>query len=220
MSERNDAALGGLVFATLSIVALAVMPPPPAGDASAATVRAYFAEHSTAIRVASVLSILGALGLLALVSLLRRRLPGTAADVLYAGGLVTTTVAVVGGVLQAGLAQSQPRLADTGLLASFGIERMVFYAAPPLGMTAVAAAAAIAFRGVWPSWLAMGSAVLAAVALVGGILNVVTDTGAGGVVGLAGFVLTIVWAASTAVVALRRPAQTPTTASAGMLAGA
>lgn len=201
MSEHNALAAGGLGFAGLSIAALALMPPPPGGKSSAAHVRHYFATHSANIRAASALSILAALLLLCLFAALRRRLAG--ADLLFAGGVITSAVAVLGGLLQSGLALGQPHLGNDGVLALFWVERTVFYVAPPLAITAAAVGAMLAFRSQLPGWLTGLSGLLAVVAAVGGITNTVSDNDAGGAIGLIGFLLTIIWAAATSIVVLR-----------------
>jgi hypothetical protein len=205
MYERRYGALGGVVFAVLSVAALATMPKPPDADASAATVRHYFAAHSGAIRAGSVLAALAALGFLALVATLRRRVDGSAADTLFAGGAVVAAVAILGAVLQAGLASAQSRLADPGVLGAFTAERMVFYVAPAVATIIVGLSAAVAFRGALPGWLVAASGLLGLVAMVAGIATMVSESNAAGAIGLVGFILTILWSAATAVVLLREP---------------
>ena len=209
MSSRAPAAAGGLVFSLLSVAALAVLPPPPKADAAAHTVRHYFDAHSGTIRAASAVSIIGALALLLLCASLKRRLESTAGDALFAAGTVTASVSILGSALQAGLANAHTRLSDDGLLTFFSIERVTFYVTPAVTVALVGAAAAVAFRGRMPVWLVGWSAALGAVAVIGGVINVVDESTAGGGLGLVGFIMTIVWSAASAIALMRQGANEP-----------
>lgn len=203
MSDRRWI-VGGLVFAAVGIVAAVLLPPPPAADAGAPTLQHYFGAHSAAIRAASTLSALGALALIPFFSALRDRLPGVAGGAVYGGGLITVAVSVLGDVLQAGLANAHARLDGAGLLAFFGIERGVFYVAPAVTTVAVASAAAVAFRAAGlPFWLTGLSGLLAVFSTAGAVATLVSESTAAGGIGLAGFILVIVWTAATSMVVMR-----------------
>jgi hypothetical protein len=209
MRKVDAGAAGGLVFAVLSIIALAVLPPPPKAAASSGTVRHYLVAHSAAIRSASAVSVVAALALLPFFAAVKRRLTSPSGDTLFAAGILTCAVSVAGSALQAGLANAQGRLADDGLLTFYAVERIVFYVGPALTVGAVAAAAAVGYRHRLPNWLCAASAVLAAVAVLGGIASLVSESTAAGGIGLAGFVLTILWVAASSVVLLREDTAAP-----------
>ena len=203
MRRGVSAAAGGLAFSVCGVAALALAPPPPMAASSAVTVRHYLALHATAIRSAAVVSALGALTLLPFLVALRRRLAGTAGDTLFAAGILTCAVSILGSVLQAGLVNAQPRLTDSGLLAFFSVQRDVFYVGPPVLVSVMAAAAALAYRGIRPAWLVGLSALLGLTGLVGGASSFYSEGTAAGGVGLAGFLLTIGWCAASSVYLLR-----------------
>lgn len=205
-------AAGGLVFAVCTVAALVTTPPPPAADASAATVRSYLTGHHGALLAGCALAAVGSVAMLPFLVALRGRLRATplAADTLLAGGIVTVVAGLFGPVLQAGLVHAEPRLEGSALLALFAAQRAVFYVAPPFGAAVATGAVAAAYRaGALPRWLFGLSGLLTVLAVAGGVSVLLTASTWAGGIGLAGFLVTIGWAAATAVVLLRDPSPEP-----------
>jgi hypothetical protein len=219
MTARDArAGLGGIVFAVCSVVGGAVLPKPPAPDASAATVHHYFAAHHDALLAGSTLAALAAVALLPFLAALRVRLAPspTAADSAFAAGTALVGCATLGALLQAGLAHVATRLDGSSVLVGYGLERMVFYVAPPFLVLVLTAA--VASAGEMPGWLRGFSGVLSVIALVAAVSGLLAGTSAGTALGLVGFGLTIVWTVCTAAVLLRNPTAEPARRHVGALA--
>jgi hypothetical protein len=203
------AALGGFVFAVCSVVGGVAMPKPPSPRASAGTVHGYFAGHHDALLAGSTLAALAAVALLPFLAALRSRLHSSrlAADTVAAAGSALVASAVLGAVVQAGVVHVASRLDGSSLLVAYGIERAIFYIAPPF--LVVALGASVALAGALPGWLRALSGLLSVVAAVAAVASVLATSSAGTAIGLAGFGLTIVWAVCASVELIRTPAAVP-----------
>ena len=206
MADRTAAA-GGALFVVASLAAGPLLPQPPAADASAGDVRSWFVGHHDAVVAASLLSVVGALGLLVLVAGLRRR--GT--PLVSLGGGLLVTFGVLGGLLQAAVAQVAARLTDdSALTAAYAVERAVFFDGPALAALLLLGAAAPAL----PRWLGgagLGIGVLGAVA---GLTDLAQRSGSPAALGLTGFLLTVAWVAATTVTLARESGPAPARAAA------
>jgi hypothetical protein len=208
MSERRGGFAFGLVWAVLSIGAGALLPSPPGADADAATVLAYFAGNQSHVVVASAISAVAALALVPFFASLASRMDdGWAANLARAAGSVVVTTALLGGVLQVGLAKSASSLgASTALLSAFMVDRAVFFIAPPLATSVVLAAAFVGLRRpAAPRWVGLLAGVIALVAVAGGAAGMVSATKAVTTVGFGGFLLTIVWVGVASIALAWRP---------------
>jgi hypothetical protein len=196
-TRTDRLALGGLVFAICGAVSAAFLPKPPDVDASARSVRSYLG-HTDRILTGSVLSVLAAVSFLVFLAALRSRVEGAYGRAVVAAGGALGAVTVLGATLQAGLVHAQPRLDGSAVLGGFAVMRAVFYVSPPCLMIVVAGAVAVAGRSL-PAWTRGLSALLAVVAAVGSVLLLTSTSSVATGVGLAGFLLTIVWAAATSI---------------------
>jgi hypothetical protein len=206
MSEHREGFAGGLAWAVLGVVSGVLVPAPPAADADAATVLAYFTGNSAHLVVASVISAVAALLLVPFfVSLADRMADQWAANLARTAGTVVVTVGLFGGLLQAGLARSAASLgASPTLLAAFMIDRAAFFVTPPLAMSVILFAAFIGLRRpLAPRWLGALAGVVGLAVLVGGIAGVVSTSRTVTSAGFGGFVLTVVWVAAASVTLLR-----------------
>lgn len=218
MSDRRQGAIGGLVFVVLSVLGGATLPKPPAPAASAATLGSYFTGHQHRIELAGAASALAALGLLVLVAHLNARLATDplAARLVLAGGSVLVTTGVLGGMVQALVAQVADRVHGDTLVLAFGLDRAVFYVAPGFGVILLMAGFARAAAGArLPQWLGGLALLVAAIGLVAGVGQLVSTSTALAAAGFVGFVLTVVWAAATSVTLLREGAVSPAGAAVG-----
>jgi hypothetical protein len=222
MSEHREGFAAGLAWAVLGIVSGVLVPAPPAADADAATVHAYFTGNSDHLVIASATSAVAALLLVPFfVSLADRMADQWAANLARTAGAVVVTVGLFGGVLQAGLARSAASLgASPTLLAAFMIDRAAFFIAPPLAVSVILFAACIGLRRpLAPRWLGAMAGVIGLAALVGGIVGVVSTSRTVTSAGFGGFVLTVLWVAIASITLLRPSAdrkpsiQTASTAS-------
>ena len=192
MADRIAAAGGGL-FVLCGLSAGPMLSKPPAPDASAVDVRAWFLHHHDGIVAASLLSVLGALGLMLLVAGLRRR---GSTLVTLAGGLVVT-MGVLGGLLQAATAQLALRTDDDRVVgAAYALERAVFFDAPAVTTLVLLAAAA----AVLPRWLGGLGIAIGLLGLVAGMGDLARRGGFPAAFGLSGFLLTVLWVAAASVV--------------------
>jgi len=202
VSDRRAGFVGGLLWTVLSIGAGALIPQPPAANADAATVLAYFAGNQTHVVVASTLSAIAALALVPfIVSLAGRMEDAWVANLARTAGSVVVAAGLLGGVLQAGLARSAPSLgASSALLSAFMVDRAIFFIAPPLAVSVVLAAAFVGLRGpAAPQWVGLSAAFIALLALAGGTAGIVSTTKAFTTVGFAGFILTVIWVGTASV---------------------
>jgi len=202
VSDRRAGFVGGLLWTVLSIGAGALIPQPPAANADAATVLAYFAGNQTHVIVASTLSAIAALALVPFfVSLADCMQDAWVANLARTAGSIVVATGLLGGVLQAGLARSASSLgASPALLSAFMIDRAIFFIAPPLAVSVVLAAAFIGLRSpAAPRWVGLSAGVIALLALAGGTAGIVSTTKAFTTVGFGGFILTIIWVGSASI---------------------
>lgn len=207
MSDRRGFA-GGLLWAVLSIGAGVLLPQPPAANADAATVLAYFAGNQTHVVVASAISAIGSLALVPFfVSLAGRMGDAWAANVARVAGAIVVTTGLLGGVLQAGLARSAPSFgASPTLLSAFMVDRAIFFVAPPLAVSVVLGAAFAGLRRpAAPRWVGLLAGVVAVVSLAGGTAGVVSTSKAFTTAGFGGFILTVAWVGATSIALAWRP---------------
>jgi hypothetical protein len=202
MSDRRAGFAGGLLWVVLSIGAGVLLPQPPAANADAPTVLAYFASNNSHVMIGSALSAIGALFLvLFVVSLAGRMQDVWASNLARTAGAVVVTVSLLGGVLQAGLAKSASSLgASASLLSAYLVDRVIFFVAPPLAVSVLLVAAFLGLRRpAAPRWVGLLAGVIALAALVGGIAGIFNANTAFSTVGFAGFILTVVWVAAASI---------------------
>ena len=202
MFERRGGYASGVLWALLSIGAGILIPPPPAADANAATILAYFAANHSHIVIASTISAVSALLLIPfLVSLTTRFDDPSAAHVGRVAGAVVITAGLLGGVLQVGLARSAASLgANSTMLLAYTVDRAVFFVAPPLAISVVLVPAFIGLRRASsPRWISVSAGVMGVVALVGGVAGMLSTAKATTAIGFGGFLLTILWVGSTSI---------------------
>jgi hypothetical protein len=202
MSERRTGYAGGIAWALLSIGAGTLLPQPPAADADAATVLAYFGDNQNHIVIASAISAIAAL-LLApyFVSLASRFVDPAAAHVARVVGAVVVTTGLLGGVLQVGLARSAPSLgASTTLLSAYMLDRAVFFITPPMAISVVLAAAFVGLRRPSaPRWIGLSAGAVGLVAFAGGVAGLLSAAKSVTNIGFGGFLLTIGWVGGTSI---------------------
>jgi len=202
VSDRRAGFAGGLLWSVLSIGAGALLPQPPAANADAATVLAYFAGNQTHVVIASTLSAIGALALVPFFVSLAGRMEDTwVANLARTAGSVAVATGLLGGVLQAGLTRSASSLgASPALLSAFMVDRAIFFIAPPLAVSVVLAAAFVGLRRhAAPRWVGPSAGVIALLALAGGTAGIVSTTKALTTVGFAGFILTVIWVGTASI---------------------
>lgn len=200
MRERVVAAAGGAAFVVISLATGPLLPQPPSGHPGGALVASYFAEHHSALVAGSVLAAVAAVAVLSLLVALGALTGGIAGRTVQAAGSVLVGVALLGAVLQAGLAAHAADLDHATLLAAFTIERAVFYTGPALATALVALAAA---TGRFPAWYRALCVILGALGSVGAVTQLAWDNRTVTDIGFGGFLLTVVWVALTTVVVLR-----------------
>lgn len=202
MSERRGGYASGVLWALLSIGAGILIPQPPAADANAATILAYFGDNHNHIIIASAISALSALLFIPfLVSLTTRFDDPSAAHIGRVAGAVVIMAGLLGGVLQAGLARSAASVgANSTMLFAYTVDRAVFFVAPPLAISVVLVAAFIGLRRTSsPRWIGVSAGALGVVALAGGVAGILSTAKATTPIGFGGFLLTILWVGSTSI---------------------
>jgi len=144
-SRTSTAALGGLGFAVISVVGGALLPKPPAPIADAPALRDYFGGHHGALVAGSLCTAIAAVALIPFLASVRSRLLNqrVLADSALAAGAALVAVGLLGALLQAAVAHMSSKLDDSSLLAAYGLERAVFYVAPPFFVVALAGAVAL-----------------------------------------------------------------------------
>jgi hypothetical protein len=216
-STTRQGAVGGIVFAILTIVGFAiVIPKPPALDSSAAVIAAYYADHQDALRVGLTIAAIAIFFFIWFLGSLRGVLAaaeggnGRLASIAYGGGLVAAAVLMLG-IASAETAAFRPDDVDPGVTRAFSDFFAISAAPATSALVAFFAATAIAgFRHrALPEWAAWISAI-AAVCQLPAIGAGVTTSGAfagDGVLGLLVPVFGIVGGViSISVAMLRNPA--------------
>jgi hypothetical protein len=190
----RQGAMGGIVFAILTIVAFViVIPKPPDLDSSAAVIAAYYVDHQDALRAGLTMVGIGLFFYIWFLGSLRSALSaaeggsGRLTSIAYGAGLIAPAVLMVG--LTAALtAAFRPDDVDPGVTRAFN-DFFVVSAAPATSALAAffASTALVGFRhGALPGWAAWTSAI-AAVCQLPAIGSALTTTGAfagDGVLGL------------------------------------
>jgi hypothetical protein len=202
MSERRGGYASGVLWALLSVGAGILIPQPPAANANAATIAAYFGDNHNHIIIASAISALSALLFIPfLVSLTDRFDDPSAAHVGRVAGTVVITAGLLAGVLQVGLARSAASIgASSTMLFAYAVDRAIFFVVPPLAISVVLVAAFIGLRRASsPRWIGMSAGALGVVALVGGVGGMLSTAKVTAAFGFAGFLLTILWVGSTSI---------------------
>jgi hypothetical protein len=182
--HARQGAVGGIVFAILTIVGFAiVIPKPPDVDSSAATFAAYYVDHQNAIRAGLTIVGVGIFFYLWFLGSLRSALAaaeggaGRLTSIAYGAGLIVAAFFVVG--LAAGeTAAFRPDDVDPGVTRAFNDFFVVIGAPAATAFTAFfAATALIGFRhAALPRWAA-GLSALAAIGALPGIGTSLTTTG-------------------------------------------
>ncbi|HET7901586.1 MAG TPA: hypothetical protein VFL59_10395 [Candidatus Nanopelagicales bacterium] len=204
--QRGYAA--GMGWAALTVIAAATLGKPPSPSASTAEVASYFVDHQQAVAVGSTVSAVSALlFLLFAVSLADRLSAAWPAAVVRAAGAVTAALAVLGGALQAALAQSAARLDPSAVSAVWTVVWPVFYLTPPLVLSLLLANAAFGLRATTvPRWVGVSAGLLAALAFLAGVAGLVTASTTVLGIGFAGLVLTMIWVLATSIALWRSAA--------------
>jgi hypothetical protein len=191
------AAAAGVAFVVLSVAATFAAGSPPASDASAAKIAAYFHDHSGGIRSQMLL---GGFGLAALVwwfgpvwrALSRAEHERPRLAVVAAVGLaIGTALAMVNGIVVATAALRADDPATTHLLYTFSL---VAISAAGLGIgTFLLATNTVTYRArVTSRWVSV-LGLVAALAFFASSIGTVTDAQAYTVVGLGAFFVWCVW---------------------------
>jgi hypothetical protein len=213
-TDARQGAVGGIVFAILTIVAFViVIPKPPDLDSSAPVIAAYYVDHQDALRVGLTMVGIGLFFYIWFLGSLRSALgaaeggSGRLTSIVYGAGLIAPAVLMLG--LTAALtAAFRPDDVDPGVTRAFN-DFFVVSAAPAASALVAffAATALVGFRyGALPAWAAWTSTV-AAVGQVPAIGAALTTTGAfagDGVLGLLVPVLTLIVGVIAISVALMR----------------
>jgi hypothetical protein len=199
------AALTGVVAAVLVVVSFAfVLPKPPAPDASAATVGAYYSDHKDAIRISSLLfgiAILFYIWFLGSLSSALRSASGSPRlpTIAFGGGIVGATF-FVGAITATATAAYRPDETSPELIRALNDLGLLVAVPASAGFVALFAATAVVIleSKAFPAWLGWLSAA-GAVASLAGFGPMFTQTGAfaaDGAIGLvlpfAGFILPVV----------------------------
>jgi hypothetical protein len=213
------AAAAGIASVVLTVVSAFLPGAPPAPDDPLPDIKAYYADHRTALLLAAYLGGLGvALSLwfiAALRGVLRRAEggEGTLALAMFAGGLVVNALALLGAIVTATLAFNANR--DDGTLRlAVDLGNMVFALLYfPWALFTAAASAVMLRTAVFPRPLGWAGLVVSVVMLVSaaGLGQTSGALAAGGVVSFLAFLLGMAWIVVTAVLLLRvQPAAQPT----------
>jgi hypothetical protein len=192
------AALGGIWFVVLNVIAAFFSGAPPSTDDSAAKIAKYFSDHAGGIEVAQLLTILGFIGLLWWLGSLWRLMVKAEADrprmavVALAGITLGAAVALVGGSITSTLALQHQ---DVGGGAKFFyILSIVLFAVAGVGfLVHIAAVTSLSYRTkLFAPWINIIGWIAALLFLIGTIVSA-SDAAAFGVIGLFAFLAWSVW---------------------------
>ncbi len=207
------AAGAGIVSVILTVLGAFLPGAPPQPDDPLGDIRAYFADHRTALLIAAYLGGLSAILSLWFIAGLRTVLrraeggDGTLALAMFAGGLVVNGMALLGTVLSATLAFNADR--DDGVFRTvYDLGNMTFAVLYfPWALFTAAAAVVMIRTGVLARWLGWAGLVVAVVMLVGaaGLGQTSGAWAAGGVISFVAFLLGMAWILVTSIVMLRLP---------------
>lgn len=193
----RSAAVGGFLFVVLNVIAAFAPGTPPASDASAARIAAYFRDHGGAVKAQLLLGGIGIAALLwwsgALWRIISRAEDGGPRLAVVAAVSLTTglTLALVSGIATS-TAAIRLGSGDTAQLL-FGMS-LVAIAAGGIAIAAfLVATGVVTYRTqVVPRWTSYLGWAAALAFLVGGI-GTVTDSNAVNLIGLAAFLIWCVW---------------------------
>ena len=177
---RVPGAVAGILFAVLGVASGVIVPPPPALDASASTVRSYVTDHRHGLDVWTVLVVVAPIVLLVFFAAARRRFADRELGSLFFGfGLLTVALALLGALLEAVLIHGGAILDnDQAVLVLFRLGAAVFYGGPALASLGyLVAAAADGPASELPGWLSPFALLVGVVGFVGGIVTVTTSSG-------------------------------------------
>jgi len=205
MRDDQRGYASGIGWAALTVIAAAALGKPPTPSSSTAEVSSYFVDHQQAVAVGSTISAVSALlFLLFAVSLADRLSAGWPATVVRATAAVMAALAVLGGALQAALAQAAPHLDASAVSAVWTVVWPVFYLTPPLVLSLLLANVAFGVQGTTvPRWVGLSAGILAVLAFVAGVAGMITASTTALNLGFAGLVLTIIWVLATSIVLWR-----------------
>jgi hypothetical protein len=202
------AAGGGVAFTVLGLSTIAIAPPAPAVDASAAEVRRYLTEHHTRFGLSTIAMALAVLAVALAFGYVHRRLADADRESALPATFLATaasvvTLALAGVLLQGLLAQHGVNgIDDSTLLALHRAWNIVAFVGPPLPL-AVALLLAATRTGVFPRWLDWVAAASALGGLTTALMNLGTATRAPVVLDMGSFLLSCVWFTGISVHALR-----------------
>ena len=216
--ERLGAA-SGAVFVGLIVVSHFLVPAPPASDAAAGDIRAYFTSHHDALLAGALLSLIALPFFLGFLATLRADLAhaeggeGIATTVLFGAALVLAGLALARTTLMAGMTQ---RIVDDGDQVMKGVYTLSLLAQAPLaiaGAAFLAAGSAVMVHtgrvARWLGWAGYGVAACSVVAACAIVLRDTTPLGVFGLIGFLGFALWVL-AASVLMYEHRMEAPQPT----------
>jgi hypothetical protein len=209
------AALGGVVFFVLAVIA-AITPQasPPGIDDSVASITKYYVQHHTGILIADFCNALGAGFLLffaaALWRAVRRIDPSGVLAVAVALGIATAAaVAISGAAGEAALTAFAAKLGNGPLVRAFyDLQRLAFaFVWFPLGVY-IGGTSLAAWRGaLLPRWLAWAGFLAVAVMLLGSLSTFADKQNVFAALNFLGFILFALWTLATSITLyLRAPA--------------
>ncbi|MFN2543151.1 MAG: hypothetical protein ABR600_01080 [Actinomycetota bacterium] len=219
------AAATGIPFVVLTLGSAFVVPnTPPKIDDPIQKVGRFFGEHHSGLIWAGWLGIIGALFGLWFIGTVahwvRRQGQPRLATIAFAGGVVGTAVATVGGLLSTGLAYLATAPDDIGApvaRALFDLGNLAFvFLWIPIAVLVAAVSMAAQRTNALPQWLWTGGAIYAVIAVVAST-GMFAHSGAfapGGFIQLIVFLLFAVWALSLSIVLSRKAGMAATSAAA------
>jgi hypothetical protein len=192
------AALGGIWFVVLNVIAAFLPGAPPSTDDSAEKIAKYFSDHAGAIEAAQLLTVLGFIGLLwwfgSLWRLMAKAEDGRPrmAVVALAGLAVSGAIALAGGAITSTVALQHQ---DVGGGAKFFyILSLVLFASAGVGIVVhIAAVTSVSYRTkLFAPWINIIGWIAALLFLIGTIGSA-SDAPAYGFIGLFAFLAWCVW---------------------------
>jgi hypothetical protein len=201
------AALGGVVFFILAVIA-AITPQasPPGIDDSVASITKYYVQHHTGILIADFCNALGAGFLLffaaALWRAVRRVDPSGVLAVSAALGIATAAaVATSGAAGEAALTAFAAKLGDAALVrAFFDLQRLAFtFVWFPLAVYILSTCLAALRGALLPRWLAWAGFLAVAVMLLGSLSTFADKQNVLAVLNFIGFILFALWTLGTSI---------------------